>query len=89
MPYEEASSLPIHSVQAVETKNGKKEFHINILQTKSYKSDTVNWKVVTKAYLIVLQIKIKWKPNTAQFFVDITQRLQLIAVYTFIIYLFI
>jgi len=36
IPYEEASSLPIHSVQAVETKNGKKEFHIKILQTKSY-----------------------------------------------------
>lgn len=31
MPFEEASSLPIHSVQAVETRNGKKEFHIKIL----------------------------------------------------------
>ena len=49
----------------------------------------VNWKAVTKAYLTVLQIKIGWKPNTAQFFVDITQRLKLIAVYRFIIYLFI
>jgi hypothetical protein len=59
MPYEEASSLPIHSVQAVETKNGKKEFHIKILQTKSYLSDMVNWKVVTKIYLTVLKLKIE------------------------------
>jgi hypothetical protein len=59
------------------------------LQTKSYLSDMVNWKVVTKIYLTVLKLKIEWKPNTAQFFVAITQRLQPTAVYTFIIYLFI